>query len=227
MRASKLIGTNVKNQANETIGEINELILDKDGKVAAVVIGVGGFLGIGQREVALDYKSLNIKYDPNAMTDAGATTVMVNATKESLQGCSGVDVEPRQQYRRHDHRAADGPNPRRDDALSIRAVRCQIAPPSHDSDLFIRSCTRAVSKSQRANLVFTCANERRAGRRSVVATKRGGNPAMKRASSKGQAAEKKYRVEERVDRTRKRQIESERPDRGVAGPKDKDFQRKH
>jgi sporulation protein YlmC with PRC-barrel domain len=84
MRASKLIGTNVKNQANETIGEINELILDKDGKVAAVVIGVGGFLGIGQREVALDYKSLNIKYDPNAMTDAGATTVMVNATKESI-----------------------------------------------------------------------------------------------------------------------------------------------
>ena len=34
MRASKLVGTNVKNQANETIGEINELILDKDGKVA-------------------------------------------------------------------------------------------------------------------------------------------------------------------------------------------------
>jgi sporulation protein YlmC with PRC-barrel domain len=84
MRASKLIGTNVKNQANETVGEINELILDKDGKIVAVVIGVGGFLGIGQREVALDYKSLNIKYDPNAMTDAGATTVMVNATKESL-----------------------------------------------------------------------------------------------------------------------------------------------
>lgn len=84
MRASKLIGTNIKNQANETVGEINELILDKDGKVVAVVVGVGGFLGIGQREVALDYKSLNVKYDPNAMTDAGATTVTVNATKESL-----------------------------------------------------------------------------------------------------------------------------------------------
>jgi hypothetical protein len=84
MRASKLIGTNVRNAASETIGEINELILDKDGKVAAVVIGVGGFLGIGAREVALDYKSLNVKYDPNAMTDAGATTVTVNATKESL-----------------------------------------------------------------------------------------------------------------------------------------------
>jgi hypothetical protein len=85
MRASKLIGMNVKNTADETIGEINELILDKDGKVAAVVVGVGGFLGMGQREVALDYKSLTVKYDPNAMTDAGATTVTVDATKDSLK----------------------------------------------------------------------------------------------------------------------------------------------
>lgn len=85
MRASKLIGMNVKNSANESIGEINELILDKDGKVAAVVVGVGGFLGMGQHEVAIDYKSLNVKYDANAMTDAGATTVTVNATKDSLK----------------------------------------------------------------------------------------------------------------------------------------------
>jgi len=85
MRASNLIGANVTNMANETVGEINELILDKDGKVAAVVVGVGGFLGIGEREVALDYKSLNIKYDPSAMTNAGATTIQVNATKDSLK----------------------------------------------------------------------------------------------------------------------------------------------
>jgi hypothetical protein len=85
MRASVLLGANVTNTANETVGEINELILDKDGKIAAVVVGVGGFLGIGEREVALDYKSLNVKYDPSAMTNAGATTVQVNATKESLK----------------------------------------------------------------------------------------------------------------------------------------------
>jgi hypothetical protein len=63
----------------------NELVIDKDGKVAAVVIGVGGFLGIGEREVALDFKSLNIKYDPNAMTESGATIITVNATKDSLK----------------------------------------------------------------------------------------------------------------------------------------------
>ena len=71
--------------ANETVGDINDLVLDKDGKVVAVIVGVGGFLGIGEREVALDYSSLNVKYDPSAMTNAGATTIQVNATKESLK----------------------------------------------------------------------------------------------------------------------------------------------
>ena len=45
-RASKLMGLDVYNEANEKLGDINELILDKDGKVNAVIIGVGGFLGM-------------------------------------------------------------------------------------------------------------------------------------------------------------------------------------
>lgn len=53
LRASKLIGMTVKNAAGESIGDINEVVLGKDGKVAAVVIGVGGVLGIGEREVAV------------------------------------------------------------------------------------------------------------------------------------------------------------------------------
>lgn len=85
MRASFLIGANITNMANETVGEVNDLVLDKDGKIVAVIVGVGGFLGIGEREVALDYSSLNFRYDPNAMTKAGATTIKVNATKDSLK----------------------------------------------------------------------------------------------------------------------------------------------
>ena len=46
-RASKLMGLDVYNEANEKLGDVNELILDRDGKVSAVVIGVGGFLGYG------------------------------------------------------------------------------------------------------------------------------------------------------------------------------------
>ena len=85
MRASKLIGAAVRNDANESIGDINEIILDKDGKVAAVVVGVGGFLGMGEREVALDFKSLRFERDSSAMTEAGANIIKVNATKDQLK----------------------------------------------------------------------------------------------------------------------------------------------
>src|SRR3978361_1035518 len=57
-RASKLVGVNVYNEANEKIGDINEIILDKSGKVANVIIGVGGFLGMGEHYVAVAYDKL-------------------------------------------------------------------------------------------------------------------------------------------------------------------------
>jgi len=80
IRASKLIGTTVQNDANESIGKINEVILSKDGKVAAVVIGVGGFLGMGEREVAMGFQSLRLSQDSN-----GKLLVVFNATKDSLK----------------------------------------------------------------------------------------------------------------------------------------------
>jgi hypothetical protein len=80
-RASKLIGTSVKNDANETIGSINEILLSNDGKVAAVIIGVGGFLGMGEREVAVSYPSLRISHDTNGKT----VVMMPTATKDSLK----------------------------------------------------------------------------------------------------------------------------------------------
>jgi hypothetical protein len=85
MRASKLIGATVRNDANDSIGEINEIIVSKDGQAAAAVIGVGGFLGIGEREVAVDFKALRIEYDSTALTDRGAITVKLAATKDSLK----------------------------------------------------------------------------------------------------------------------------------------------
>src|SRR5215217_7647261 len=50
-RASKLEGLDVYNQNDEKIGDIGELIVDSSGKIQAVVIGVGGFLGMGERNV--------------------------------------------------------------------------------------------------------------------------------------------------------------------------------
>ena len=74
-RASKLIGVNVYNEANEKLGDINELILDKSGKVAAVVIGVGGFLGMGEHDVAVSMDKLKFVEEPvRTSTTAPATT---------------------------------------------------------------------------------------------------------------------------------------------------------
>ena len=52
-RASKVIGINVYNDNNEKIGDIQELIIDKSGKVDNVFLGVGGFLGMGEHYVAV------------------------------------------------------------------------------------------------------------------------------------------------------------------------------
>jgi hypothetical protein len=76
-RSSKLIGVDVYNRANEKLGDINEILLDKDGKVKAVVIGVGGFLGIGERDIAVSMDKLRFMEEPRqtaAKTDDKTTT---------------------------------------------------------------------------------------------------------------------------------------------------------
>jgi hypothetical protein len=77
--ASDLIGVTVTNNGNEKIGDVNDLLVDKSGNVMAAIIGVGGFLGIGEKDVAVSMKSLNISRDGD--TDK----VTANLSKEQLQ----------------------------------------------------------------------------------------------------------------------------------------------
>jgi sporulation protein YlmC with PRC-barrel domain len=81
MRASQLIGSNVKNASGENIGDVNDVILAKDGKVHAVIIGVGGFLGLGERNVAVSFESLRMAVDAN-----NRNVITVDATKDTLKG---------------------------------------------------------------------------------------------------------------------------------------------
>ena len=57
-RASKLVGVDIYNNADENIGEVNELLVDGSGRVLAVIVGVGGFLGIGEKNVALPFETV-------------------------------------------------------------------------------------------------------------------------------------------------------------------------
>src|ERR1700728_1832028 len=73
-RASKLVGVNVYNEANEKIGDINDVILDKAGKVENVILGVGGFLGMGEHYVAVAYDKLKWSNEPPRSSTASTTT---------------------------------------------------------------------------------------------------------------------------------------------------------
>ena len=85
--ANEFIGKTVYTTANENVGEINDLIFGNDGKIVGVVIGVGGFLGIGEKDVLVSLDSIR-------MTKAdGSDTVqlVVDASKEALENAPSFD----------------------------------------------------------------------------------------------------------------------------------------
>ena len=72
-RASQLVGLAVYGNNNERIGDINEVLLDRNGGAEAVVIGVGGFLGIGEKDVAVPFKAVEWKMGSDTNTTAANT----------------------------------------------------------------------------------------------------------------------------------------------------------
>jgi sporulation protein YlmC with PRC-barrel domain len=82
-RSSKLVGVDVYNGANEKIGSIQELIVDKSGKVENAILGVGGFLGMDEHYVAVGFDKLKWVNEPvrtssTAPAASSATTVGTN-----------------------------------------------------------------------------------------------------------------------------------------------------
>jgi hypothetical protein len=70
-RASKVVGSSVVNEANETIGKIDDLLVTRDGKDPYAVLSVGGFLGMGTRLVVIRYD--NLKFADNKILLPGGT----------------------------------------------------------------------------------------------------------------------------------------------------------
>ncbi len=73
-RASKLVGLNVYNNNNESIGSINDLLTDKSGNIKAVVLGVGGFLGVGEHLVAVAFDQIKFVDTPVPSTTTSSTS---------------------------------------------------------------------------------------------------------------------------------------------------------
>jgi sporulation protein YlmC with PRC-barrel domain len=74
-RASKIIGASVVNDANETVGKVDDIIVGTD-KMPYLVLSVGGFLGVGNKLIVLPYESLST---------TGDKLTMPGATKEALK----------------------------------------------------------------------------------------------------------------------------------------------
>ena len=74
-RASKVVGLSVYNDNNESLGSINDLLMDKDGNIKGVVLGVGVFLGVGEHLVAVAFDKIKFVNEPVAYTGvAGGPT---------------------------------------------------------------------------------------------------------------------------------------------------------
>jgi hypothetical protein len=77
------MGLDVYNEANEKLGDINELIVGKDGKINAVVIGVGGFLGMGEHDIAVTIDKLKFVEEAVRTSSATPSTTTTTAPRDT------------------------------------------------------------------------------------------------------------------------------------------------
>jgi len=85
---SRFRGTDVIGPNNEKVGDVNDVLFDTNGKVVGIVVGVGGFLGIGQKDVAIDLAAFEVvpaDRDKSAMTGS-ATPAPATGAGEGMKG---------------------------------------------------------------------------------------------------------------------------------------------
>lgn len=87
-RVSDWLGAPVRLQeGDDEIGEVESLLLDRDGKTVAVIIGVGGFLGIGEKDIAVDIGTINARREEDGVI------LELQATREQVNDADPVILE--------------------------------------------------------------------------------------------------------------------------------------
>lgn len=101
-KVSDLKGKSVYTSAGESIGSISDVLVSQDGSVNAVILGVGGFLGINEKDVAVDFSALQLGQNEGQQAAAapvsGETTASTNNTsspsaKTNTQGGAGMGAQ--------------------------------------------------------------------------------------------------------------------------------------
>jgi sporulation protein YlmC with PRC-barrel domain len=77
----------VYDQSKNTVGKIDDVLIDKSGKITALIVGVGGFLGMGEWDVALPFTSVKAEKKDNKWY------LTVDETKDSLKGAVGYKYD--------------------------------------------------------------------------------------------------------------------------------------
>jgi hypothetical protein len=107
VRAPKLVGVAVYDSNNKSVGKIDDILLDHSGQVKAIVIGVGGFLGIGKKDVAVPYGSIHWQTEqrsvatnepPAAANPAGNSGAMTGTEKPVTKQIDPAAAEAYQGY---------------------------------------------------------------------------------------------------------------------------------
>jgi sporulation protein YlmC with PRC-barrel domain len=79
---------NVYDPSDNKIGEVNDVLIDRNGKAAALIIGVGGFLGIGEKDVAVPFNAVRV-----TTKDNNKWYLVMNTTKDALKGAKGFKYD--------------------------------------------------------------------------------------------------------------------------------------
>lgn len=82
----RLIGAKVKNSTGEIIGDIEDILIDNDDHVSGVIMGVGGFLGIGEKKIAVKTSALQLE-----VTDGKMNVLLSSATKDTLKSAPAFE----------------------------------------------------------------------------------------------------------------------------------------
>src|SRR5712671_2846151 len=89
-RTSKMAGLSVYNDKNESVGSINDFLTDKNGKITAVIIGVGGFLGVGEHLVAIPFEKVKFSTEPVVYTGTSGASNTGMAKPGGAGGAGGT-----------------------------------------------------------------------------------------------------------------------------------------
>ena len=87
MTVTNWYNQNVYDPANSKIGDIKDVLVSQEGKVTAVIVSVGGFLGIGEKDVAVPFSSVTQK-----MKD-GKSYLTLDTTKDALKSAPGFKYD--------------------------------------------------------------------------------------------------------------------------------------